>query len=530
MSSEVVKGAFGFFSGTFLSRITGLIRDVSMAFCFGSHPLLAAFMVAYRLANVFRRLLGEGPFSSGLIPHFENIRQKSPRQGALFFRDVFFSVLFLLMGIVFIAEIFLLVWMRYNPLHYEISYAVFLMMPGILFICLYGICSAIVQCEKKFFLPSVAPVFFNFVWIAAVWLLYVRSSNQIIAGLSLAIVIGFFAQWVFLLPTLLRYLKPLLSFREIASFQFFSPDVKNMIKPLLLGLVGASAVQVNSALDAIFAHSASLEGPAYLWYAIRIEQLPIALFGIAFSSALLPSLSRLHLLGDLLQFRTLLYSSLSKGYSFIIPCMVALFALAVSGINLLYGRGNFDVQATKETVYCLWGYGLGLFPALGVLLITPAFYARKNFFTPMWTAFVSIASNVALNALFVFFFHWGAFSIAVSTSIASWVNLFLLVRVLKKQDLWVGSEIGKLCCKVGVCSLIAGGVCSVFGQFFLQDPTISLLLGKMQGVFPRQFFWQCLHFFVLSCVFFGALVAAAIFLKVEEISQIFKSAVRKIAA
>ena len=98
---------------------------------------------------------------------------------------------------------------------------------------------------------------------------------------------------VYASSSVFRILKGFLSWRQILVLTLFSPELKKMIAPLLLGAVGVGAVQINSALDAVFARSASLEGPAYLWYAIRIEQLPLALFGIALSSALFPLLRAL---------------------------------------------------------------------------------------------------------------------------------------------------------------------------------------------------------------------------------------------
>lgn len=519
MSSEVVKGAIAFFSGTFLSRITGLVRDVSMAFCFGSHPALAAFMVAYRLANVFRRLLGEGPLSSGLVPYFESIRQRSPSQGAVFFRDLFFSVLLLLIGVLLASEAILLAWMCYSDSYHEILYSTFLMMPGIVFICLYGICSSLLQCEKSFFLPSVAPIFFNFVWIAAVWFFRSNIPSQVVLGLSLAVVVGFFLQWAFLLPSLLKYLKSFLSWKEIFSFRAFSVDVRSMIKPFLFGLIGASGVQINSALDAIFSRVASLEGPAYLWYAIRIQQLPIALFGIAVSSALLPPLARALSAEDFSGFRSLMHFSVRRGCNFIIPCMIALFVLASSGVNLLYGRGSFDQEATTQTIYCLWGYGAGLFPTLGVLFLTPAFYSQKNFRTPMWAALVSILANIGLNALFVFVFHWGAFSIALSTSVAAWGNFFLLAYLLGKQGLWKEGKFFLSCYKTALASLVAGGSTLLFGYFVLKDPTFSLILGK-QGVFVRSLIGQSLEFFASTGLFLVTIVSCSLWLGAEDVLRL----------
>ncbi len=524
MSSEslrgLTRGALSFFSGTFLSRITGLVRDVSMAFCFGSHPALAAFMVAYRLANLFRRLLGEGPLPSGFVPHFEMIRKESPQAGARFFRDVFFSLLILLLGVLCLSEVSLFALIKYSSLtssYKEILHLMFLMMPGILFICLYGISTALLQCEKKFFFPSMAPSLFNIVWISAVFVFRHSLPSEAVLGLSLAVVLGFFMQWAFLVPLMKNYLRALISWKEIFSFQFFSGEVKAVIKPFLLGVIGVASTQVNSALDALFARYASLEGPAYLWFAIRIEQLPIALFGIALSSALLPPLSRAIAAGNWTQFRELMRFSLTRTFSFIFPCSVALFVLASSGVNLLYGRGDFSMNATSQTIYCLWGYGLGLIPAVLILLMAPAFYSQKDFKTPMRASMLSVAVNIFLNALFVFAFKWGAFSIALATSVAAWVNFLVLAQALKNRNIWEGERgVFTSFYKTTLCSLGAGVLTLGVGYFLVEDQTIDILSKEIVS-FPRVAFRQLFQFLSLSGLFILTFISSVWLFKVEDV-------------
>ncbi len=508
MAKEIIRGiergALAFFAGTLCSRITGVVRDMSMAFFLGSTPSLAAFMVAYRLANLFRRLLGEGPLPSGVIPHFERIRKECPKKGALFFRDVFFSVGLVLLFFLLAGEVGVFLWIHHGGLSLpaqEILYLTGLMMPGVGFICLYGISSALLQCEKKFFLPSVAPVFFNIVWIAGVFLGKGLHPAEAAIWLSVAVVFGFFIQWASLLPMMRRYFLGVISWKELSSCAPFSQEVRHIMKPLVLGIVGVGAAQINSALDALFARVSSLEGPAYLWYAIRIEQLPLALFGIALASALLPPLSRALSLGDSGQFQALLQFAMKRIFSLLFPCSIALFVLACSGVNLLYGRGDFSLEATRQTIYCLWGYGIGLLPSVCVLLLAPAFYAQKDFRTPMRASLVSVACNIFLNYLFVFCFGWGPFSIALATSLAAFGNCYWLIIALKKQGQWNGKDLFLACYKTGLCVLFSGGITLYSGEVFLKDPTWKLLFSQGMPAFSRVFVEQCIQFVSLSFVF-----------------------------
>lgn len=519
-TKRISKGALSFFSGTFISRLSGLGRDVSMAFCFGSNPAIAAFMVAYRFSNLFRRMLGEGTLGSGFIPYFECLRKESPHEGARFFRDVFFSMMFFLIGLV--SVLCLGVWAclhygSFSPDAQEILSLTLLMIPGLLFICLYAVSSALLQCERKFFLPGVAPVLFNLTWIATVFLFKESIPASAVIALSGAVVFGFFLQWFLLVPSMKSYMRRFLSWKEIGQFQFFPKEVKALLTPFFFGLVGVSATQVNSFLDALFARYTSLEGPAYLWYSIRIQQLPLALFGIALSAALLPPLARAVSKESWEEFQELLRYSLTRSFHFIFPCTIALFVLAACGVNLLYGRGDFGFETTRQTVFCLWGYGIGLLPYVFVLLLAPAFYAQKNFRLPMRGAVLSMLLNVALNAVFIFGFGMGAMSIAIATSLSAWFNFFYLSKALSQKKLF---ESGIY--KGALAAVIAGGVTILLGHFLTEDKTCSLLSGTSPIEFARDFKTQALQFFVLSGVFCLTFVSYAWLLDVKEVLAFLK--------
>jgi putative peptidoglycan lipid II flippase len=525
-TKKISKGALSFFSGTLISRASGLFRDVSLAFCFGSHPAIAAFMVAYRFSNLFRRLIGEGSLPAGFVPHFEELRKDHPLEGARFFRDVFFSALFFLIGLVFVLCLAVggyLLFASVGEAVHEILFLTLLMLPGLLFICLYAISSALLQCERKFFLSGIAPVFFNLSWILVAFLFRDEIPSKAAVALSFAVVLGFFFQWISLMPSLTAYLRSLLTWKEIFRWRVFSQEVKRLVSPFLLALIGVSATQLNSFMDSIFAVCASLEGPAYLWYAIRIYQLPLALFGIALASALLPPLSRAASKQEWESFQGLLRYSFTKSFHCIFPCAIAIFVLAASGVNLLYGRGDFSQEATMQTIFCLWGYSIGLLPAVFVLLLAPAFYAQKNFRVPMQAAVFSVGINIVLNAVFVFGFQWGVLSIALSTSFSAWFNCWFLQRMLEQKP-WFNKEALK-----GVfCALFAGGVTLLLGNFLIQDPTFALISQKTNAFFPRNFGQQALHFFVLSGAFLLTFLSYSWLFNVKEVLGFFRIPSRKV--
>lgn len=522
---SVSRSSFAFLSGTLLSRVTGLIRDISMAAAFGSNPAIAAFMVAFRLSNLIRRLLGEGPIASGFIPHFEHLRGTSPDLGSKFARDLLFSLGLLLIFIVGASEVLLwgvCKWGRLSPDNAQVLTLTMWMMPGVLFICLFGLSSALLQCERKFFLTGFAPVAFNAVWIAAAFWLKGTSAEIAVLPLSIAIVFAYLMQWLMLAPQTFSLIKHPLSWKDAFKPQIFSPEIRKIVRPLILGIIGTGAVQINSALDAIFARYASLEGPAYLWYAIRIEQLPLALFGVAMSAALLPPLSRAIKEGVYDHYLRLLRFAFRRTFSLIFPCMLGLFVLGLAGINLLYGRGDFTGHDTYQTALCLWGYGFGLLPSVFVLLLAPGLYAQKEYRIPMKGSIYSVILNVLLTALFVFGFGWGAFSISIATSAAAWYNYFYLSSHLSKKigEPLLNASVYVAFLKVGSSAVIAAVATLFVGQYLAGDPTLSFFDGTGELTLVRDFWVQAKQFLALSGTFVLMFFAYARMMNAEDVLEL----------
>ena len=488
--------------------MSGVFRDMAMAFCFGSAPEIAAFMVAYRLSNLFRRLFGEGNLQSGFVPQFESL----PGETALrFYRDTSFSLLALLLGAVAVMEGgLLLAAYLLNPDWAEIALLAMWMAPGLIFICLYALNSAFLQCRKSYFIPAAAPALFNIAWIGAALASHRFPVAEAVRYLSIGIAAAFAFQWAM---TAIQVRKEIaMPWKEWFRPQIFSPEWKKLIKPLSLGVVGIGAMQINSALDAIFARIADLSGPAYLWYAIRLQQLPLALFGIALSGALLPPLSRAMREGALERYSALLKTGLRHSAALMIPCTFGIFAVGASGLNLLYGHGDFTPSDVARTLHCLWGYAIGLLPSVFVLLLATGYYARKSYSLPTFASVLSVLFNAGLNALLVFVFHWGAVSIAISTSAAAWVNCAILARGL-------GQRSGALyLARLSFCGIVASAFSLLMGHFFLGDATFT-------GDFTRSSQMQLIQFGGMAIFFLGSFFSTAYLLRVRELFDLLKQPV-----
>lgn len=464
------RSAKHFFSGTMLSRVTGFLREVLMAAAFGAVPQVAAFWLAFRFANLLRRVLGEGALNVAFIPQFESLRNQDPKQAAYFFRDLNVGLISLLIAITGILELILapiFIWGGFEPANREIILLTMLMLPALLFICLYGVNTSLLNCQKIFFVPSLAPSVLNILWIVGVLLLWNQELNVAMRYLSLIIVVAFGLQWLITLPYVLAYFK-----EHLTDLKKIKPNLKQLIilmRPLLLGMIGVCATQINTALDGVFARTADESGPAFLWYAIRLQQLPLGLLGIGLTGALLPPIARAVHNNDWDRYFSFLDYSLRRVFLFMIPMTAFLLVTHLSLVNMVYGRGEFSHEDTIMTAQCLWAYSWGILPMTTVLILASAFYAFKNYFIPTTLAIVAMVLNCALNSLFVFLFHWGAVSIAIATSLVAFVNCLALGFLLAKRNkMFINKQAAKnlllLLSKVLVASLAAYYVTALLAE------------------------------------------------------------------
>lgn len=519
-TQTIIRSASRFFSGTMLSRITGMLRDIAMAYAFGTQSAIAALLVAFRFAHLFRRLFGEGALQTAFIPHFEELRKESPKRACSFFSDLALSLTFFLstlilgtMAVLWLVSLFI----ELSPGNSEILWLTFLMMPSLLFICLFGLNASLLQCEKSYFVPSFAPAAFNFVWILGVFATVYFSAEDAMKGLALFIVAACIAQWAITLPKTIAILKKYQSPGYWKQAKIYSQEVKQLVKPLALSILGVAASQINNALDAVFARWANSEGPAFLWYAIRLQQLPLALFGIALSGALLPPLTRALKNNDIAKYQTFLNFALQNGIYLMVPISAFLFICGDSCVNLIYGRGDFTSYSVIETTLSLWGYILGLLPMTLILILAPAFYAKGDYRTPSLAATCAMIINIALNTAFVGFLNLGAASIALATSISAWINFFWLALILIKQQKSLNLPIlfaglGKILLASSLASLIT---IAVDGIIWGQSSFTQLISGKTLPIYSQNLWMQLSHLLISCAAFSIALILTAIALKIN---------------
>ncbi len=519
-SNSIIKSFKNFFLGTFFSRISGFLRDIVMAFFFGTSENIAAFMVAYRFANLFRRLFGETSFQSGFIPYYENLRLENTKEASKFYRDLLFSLILFITIIILLSEISLFFISKFIG-HNQILSLTQIMMPGLIFICLYALNSSFLQCHRNYFLAAISPISFNLVWIGSVLVFRNLKDEKFVNVLSMAIVLAFLFQYLTTAFSSFKIISTDLNFKEWLKPKIFTDEIKKLVKSISLSIIGVGAVQINSALDSIFASFAQKSGPAYLWYAIRLYQIPLALFAIALSSAILPPLTRAYKIDDHDNFKKFLNLGLARCFALMMPCTVAMIVIGPSLVNLIYTRGAFNEVDLINTTYCLFGYVMGLSFASFVMIISAAFWAKKEYFIPTISSILSVILNVVLNSIFVFLFDMKSISVAIATSISSVFNFYILFYFLKKRFLDIlQKDLFVSFFKIIFCSIVAAIFTVIIG-YLIKDGSINFLL-KQEFFLPKSFLSKSNSFLVLSIIFVLSLCICSYLTKTKEILNILK--------
>ena len=529
--SSIKRSALRFFSGTALSRVTGMVRDMVLAFAFGTHEALAALFVAIRLSSTCRRLFGEGALQSAFIPFFEELRKESSERAFHFFRDLTYLMGLFLTGFVILSIAALQVsfyFIDWSPGNREIIHLMILLMPSLFFICLFGLNISLLQCQKKYFTAGIAPAYFNLIIAFGAFFMHItRSQNanpqDAMPYVALLMVLGYIVQWLVSFLPALKILRQIIQDGIFRCIQVVSQDIKGFGKPIALGMLGAGASQINNAIDSIFARAADPEGPAQLWYSMRIQQLPLALFGIALSGALLPPLSRAIQAGRKEEYLGFLDFALRRVGALLIPCTLALYAMGTALINLIYGRGDFQAHSVLTTTGCLHGYAFGLLPMGLVIVLAPAFYANKDYATPARGAFLALFSNVFLDAFMVYVLGWKAVSVAVATSISSWINVFYLWYYLERHFGHVLSKAGqKEVVKGTILCVIAGILTWLFQSNLYTTPSFFSCFSDSPETLPTHFMSQLVSLFMPSVFFISLLVTLAWSTKANDLLGLFR--------
>lgn len=423
--------------GTLISRCSGLVRELCTAFCFGTDPAIAAFFIAFRLTNFFRHFIAESSLSVGFIPHFETLRSQSEKEAIAFFLDLVATILVSFLVLLLFCGAFFLGFNSLNPNSLQensILNMTLIMLPSLGMLALYSLFMSLLNCFHRYFFSALAPIPFNLLFIITLFVTRSFPREQAAFLLCVAVAIGYALQWAVLIPSTYKHMRPYLTRGLLKDIRLISHPVKALLGSWSLTLIGVGATQVNGLCDMAIARFVSLEGPAYLTYAIRISQAPLALFGLTITAALMPTLSRAIAQKKHEESSHLFLVAFSSTLTLLIPCSLWLTLSAPAIIQMLYGYQQFSLAALQETSLCLSAYSIGLAPSGIVLFLAGAFYAKKNYLIPTQASLFSIALNLLGNLLFVALLGLGTVSVALATSLAACGNTLFLLYALKKEN------------------------------------------------------------------------------------------------
>ena len=418
---------------TFGSRILGFVRDVILANLFGANAAADAFYIAYRIPNLLRELFAEGSMSSAFIPVFTEYHSTRSKQETWELASAAFTTLLTLVTFVTLLGIFAapgLVWLLAPGLHQDAAQLATttlltqIMFPYLLFVSLAALAMGILNALRSFAIPALAPIFFN-VCVIVFALAIAPMLEQPILAVALGIVVGGLAQFLMQLPGLHKH-----GFLFSLNFHPTHPGVKQMGVLLIPTLLGLAVTQINLTISTILA-SYFEGGPTYLFYAMRLIQFPLGVFGVAMATAILPSLATHAAKGAHDELRATVNFGLRMVFFIIVPSMVGLMLLRTPIIHLFFEHGAFTAQDTIGTASALLAFSVGLWAFASYRILAMAFYSLQDTRTPAAAAITSVGINISLSLwLMIPLAHTG---LALAAGLAAIGHTLILAIILGKR-------------------------------------------------------------------------------------------------
>ncbi len=436
----MIRGILTVGGWTMASRVLGFVRDVLIASSLGAGMVADAFFVALRLPNLFRRLFGEGAFAAAFVPQFAAMITADGRDAARRFAREAFSLMAVWLSALTVLGMAAMPWvvMVIAPgfvdlpakfdLAVELSRITF---SYLVLICLSALVSGMLNALDRFVAASATAVLFNVTLIATL-----LGLTPLVATGGHALAWGVALSGVLQLGLLLMAIKRAgMALRPV--WPAMTPNLRLLLRKMGPGVIGAGVTQLNLAVDVVIASLLPAGTVSFLYYADRIQQLPLGVIGTAISTALLPALSRHASAGD----QTIALDTQNRAieYAMIltVPAAVALVVIPWPIIWALFGRGAFDAESARLTAQALAAYAVGLPAFVMIKVLSPGFFARGDTATPVKIAMATVVAHLAMNLGFMRpFGHLGpplATSLA-ATLTAGWLWVVLARRGHLRAD------------------------------------------------------------------------------------------------
>ena len=486
------------------SRVLGLIREQVFAGLFGAGFAYDAFVVAFRIPNLLRDLFAEGALSAAFVTVFSEYSTKRGPEDTWRLASnvlIFFAIVisaFTLVGMYFADPIVNLLAPDFHSTPGKTELTVKLtriMFPFLLFVSLGAVVMGILNTKGKFFVPAMSSTFFNLGSIigglSLAWL-FPRLGQPAIAGMAWGTLIGGAMQLLMQLPTLRQ-----VGFRFCCACNPFDPGLRRILLLMLPATIGLSATQINIFVNTNFAAGCVEGSVSWLNYAFRLVQLPIGVFGVALSIAIMPVLAKQAALKDLDSLKQTFTSSLVLVFSLAVPATAGLMLLAKPIIRLIFEHGAFTATDTLQTAQALTFYAYS-----AIKVMVPVYYAIGNTRYPVIGSFLGVTANILTITLVIDTLqHRG---IALSTSCAMILNFLFLGTVLYRK--LAGFPLGYL--MQGIGKIVVATAC--------MSGTLWGLQGVLGAWLGGSIWWQVAGLAVLIGVGVGIYVAGLQLLRLPE--------------
>ena len=430
---------------TLVSRITGLVRELLMASVFGVSAMTDAFNVAFRIPNLFRRVLGEGAFSQAFVPVLAATRAEEGDDGAKALIDHVGTLLAWTLVLLCIAGVLGAPWMvwamasgmKQSPQGFDAAVTMTRwMFPYIGFMSLVALAGGILNTWKKFAVPAASPVLLNIALILSITLgapLFARHGIEPIYAQAAGVMLGGLLQLAIQVPALLRLgLLPRIGVRWSAiRAAWADPTTRKVARLMLPALLGVSVAQVSLLINTQIASHLATGSVSWITYADRLMELPTALLGVALGVVLMPQLASARAKQDDERYSAMLDWGLRLVVVLSVPCMVALLVFAKPLVAVLYHYGAFADRDVQQTTLALAGYGVGIVGIVAIKVLAPGYFAKHDMRTPMLIAVAVLVFTQMMNLVLVPYLQHAALTLSIGVGAvinATWLLVGLLRR------------------------------------------------------------------------------------------------------
>lgn len=436
---NLLKSLAAVSSLTMLSRVLGFVRDTIIARTFGAGVASDAFVVAFKLPNLLRRIFAEGAFSQAFVPILAEYKTQQGEEATRTFLAYVAGLLTLVLALVTLLGILAAPWIVWITapgfadeaerfaLTTDLLRVTF---PYILLISLSSLVGAVLNTWNRFSVPAFVPTLLNVSMIVfSVWL--APYFDPPIMALGWAVLVGGLAQFLWQLPALKKtgmLVLPRLSLRDTGVWR--------VLKQMGPAIFGVSVSQISLIINTIFASFLVAGSVSWMYYADRLMELPSGVLGVALGTILLPALAKTYASADREEYSRLLDWGLRLCFLLVLPCTLALAIIAEPLVVSLFQYGKFTAHDSAMTQQALVAYAVGLLALILIKILAPGFYAQQNIKTPVRIAIVSLLATQAMNVLFVFGLDLRHAGLALAISLAACLNAGLLYWQLRSRRMY----------------------------------------------------------------------------------------------